>query len=106
MDEGVGATCSVWAIAPMCRAPSMRRAPQKSSRLLKKLPEEVELIRQAHPEAAVELWRSDEHRIGLKPILRRDRARQTRPAPRVGEERLRSTDLSGPSWTSKRQKRL
>src|SRR5258708_26674936 len=71
MDEGVGTTCSVWAIAPMCRAPSMRRAPQKSNRLLKRLPEEVEQIRQAHPEAAVELWSSDEHRIGLKPILRR-----------------------------------
>lgn len=54
----------------------MRRAAQKSSKLLKKLPEEVELIRQAYPAAAVELWSSDEHRIGLKPILRRVWARR------------------------------
>lgn len=60
----------------MSRAPSMRRAAQKSSKLLKKLPEEVELIRQAYPAAAVELWSSDEHRIGLKPILRRVWARR------------------------------
>src|SRR5437763_11978924 len=38
---------------------------------LKKLPEEVARLRQAHPQATVELWSSDEHRIGLKPILRR-----------------------------------
>jgi transposase len=31
----------------------------------------VEAIRQAHPSSQVELWSSDEHRIGLKPILRR-----------------------------------
>jgi hypothetical protein len=49
----------------------MPRLTQKHSKLLKKLPQEVEQIRQAHPEAAVELWGSDEHRIGLKPILRR-----------------------------------
>ena len=40
-------------------------------RCLKKLPDEVEAIRQAHPSSQVELWSSDEHRIGLKPILRR-----------------------------------
>ncbi len=51
----------------MSRALSTRRAAHKSSKLLKKLPEEVKLIRQAYPTAAVELWRSDEHRIGLKP---------------------------------------
>ncbi len=60
----------------MSRALSTRRAAHKSSKLLKKLPEEVELIRQAYPTAAVELWRSDEHRIGLKPILRRVWARR------------------------------
>jgi hypothetical protein len=42
----------------------------------KKLPEEVELIRQAHRQATVELWSGDEHRIGLKPILRRVWARK------------------------------
>jgi hypothetical protein len=28
-------------------------------------------VQEAHPGAAVEVWASDEHRIGLKPILRR-----------------------------------
>ena len=44
---------------------------KKSNRLLKKLPEQVEAVRAAHPQACVELWSMDEHRIGLKPILRR-----------------------------------
>jgi transposase len=38
-------------------------------RRLKKLPAEVEAIRQAHPASQVELWSSDEHRVDLKPIL-------------------------------------
>jgi transposase len=49
----------------------MPKLTRKRSALLKKLPEEVEAIRQAYPEASVELWSTDEHRIGLKPILRR-----------------------------------
>src|SRR2546421_794465 len=40
-------------------------------RRLKKLPEQVAMVQQAHPQAPVELWTMDEHRIGLKPILRR-----------------------------------
>src|SRR5260221_14173789 len=43
---------------------------------LKKLPEEVEKLHQAYPEASIELWSQDEHRIGLKPILRRVWARK------------------------------
>jgi hypothetical protein len=31
----------------------------------------VKAIQQAYPEATVELWATDQHRIGLKPILRR-----------------------------------
>ncbi|WP_201387753.1 IS630 family transposase [Ktedonobacter sp. SOSP1-52] len=42
----------------------------------KKLPEEVEKLQQAYPEAKVELWSQDEHRIGLKPVLRRVWARK------------------------------
>jgi len=37
----------------------------------KTLPEAIVAIRAAHPEAQLELWSEDEHRIGLKPILRR-----------------------------------
>ena len=33
-------------------------------------------LQQAYPEAEVQLWSSDEHRIGLKPILRRVWARK------------------------------
>jgi len=46
------------------------------SRSLKKLPEEMEKLQQAYPEAQIELWSQDEHRIGLKPILRRVWARK------------------------------
>jgi transposase len=49
----------------------MPKRTRKRNALLKKLPEEVETIRQAYPQASVELWSTDEHRIGLKPILRR-----------------------------------
>jgi hypothetical protein len=47
----------------------MRRVTKPHSRRLKKLPEEVEKLHQAYPEATIELWSQDEHRIGLKPIL-------------------------------------
>ena len=36
----------------------------------------MEKLRQAYPEAQIELWSQDEHRIGLKPILRRVWARK------------------------------
>jgi hypothetical protein len=54
----------------------MSRATKRSKPLLKKLPEEVEALQQAYPEAQVELWSQDEHRIGLKPIVRRVWARK------------------------------
>lgn len=44
---------------------------QLSKTPLKKLPEAIEQVQQAAPQATVELWATDEHRIGLKPILRR-----------------------------------
>jgi transposase len=49
----------------------MPKPTRRNRRPLKKLPDEVERIQQAHPSSQVELWSSDEHRIGLKPILRR-----------------------------------
>jgi len=51
--------------------PSIRRATWLFSKLLKKLPEEVNELSLAYPEATLDLWSMDEHRIGLKPILRR-----------------------------------
>ncbi len=73
---GAGITCNGWAEAPVCHVRSMSRATQPPSRLLKKLPEEVEKLREKYPEAQMELWSQDEHRIGLKPILRRVWARK------------------------------
>lgn len=49
----------------------MPRPIELSKTPLKKLPEAIEQVQQAAPEAAVELWAFDEHRIGLKPIVRR-----------------------------------
>jgi hypothetical protein len=36
----------------------------------------VQALQQAYPDAPVELWAEDEHRVGLKPILRRVWARR------------------------------
>jgi hypothetical protein len=47
-----------------------------SKQLLKKLPEEVNKLQEASPQARVERFRQDEQRIGLKPILRRVWARK------------------------------
>jgi transposase len=54
----------------------MSRARKRSNPLLKKLPQEVASLQEAYPEARIELWSQDEHRIGLKPILRRIWARK------------------------------
>ena len=55
----------------MFLVPSIRRATWLCSKLLKKLPEEVNELSLAYPEATLDLWSMDEHRIGLGPILRR-----------------------------------
>lgn len=48
------------------------------------LPAQVKHIQQAHPHARVELWCRDEHRVGLKPVIRRVWARRGhRPIIRV-----------------------
>jgi DDE superfamily endonuclease len=35
------------------------------------LPEQVKAVQQTFPKARVELWATDQHRVGLKPIVRR-----------------------------------
>ncbi|MGH2415121.1 MAG: IS630 family transposase [Microcystaceae cyanobacterium] len=37
----------------------------------KKLQQEVERVQAEHPDAAVEVWCEDEHRLGLQPVMRR-----------------------------------
>jgi transposase len=50
----------------------------------RELPEQVKSLQQTHPQAQVELWSMDEHRVGLKPIIRRVWARKgQRPLIRV-----------------------
>jgi len=50
----------------------------------KTLPEAVQNLTSAHPDAEVEHWTMDEHRIGLKPIIRRVwRRRGQRPIVKV-----------------------
>jgi transposase len=44
--------------------PKPAEADDAAQQAFKKLPEEVELIRQAHPQATVELWSGDEHALG------------------------------------------
>ena len=36
----------------------------------RELPEQVRQIQHAHPHAQVEVWAMDEHRVGLKPVIR------------------------------------
>jgi transposase len=45
--------------------------PRPRRRFKRDLPGLVAAEQQAHPEATLELWAMDEHRVGLKPILRR-----------------------------------
>ena len=37
----------------------------------KKLVSQVAQVQNSHPDADVEVWTMDEHRVGLKPIIRR-----------------------------------
>src|SRR4051795_7879985 len=57
-----------------CRspAPAIRPRPRRrSARHLKKLAAVVAEEAAKHPDTPVEVWATDEHRIGLKPIIRR-----------------------------------
>lgn len=48
----------------------MRRLTGRRGRRVKKRPEQVAVVQHAHPQASVERWARDEHRLGLKPLLR------------------------------------
>ena len=51
-------------------APSGRRRRGGTRGVQKKLEDAIEEEQAAHPNAKIEVWASDEHRIGLKPITR------------------------------------
>jgi len=65
--------------------PRHQKAEQKKQEAFEEgLPEQVRQIQNEHPQASVELWCMDEHRIGLKPVLRRVWGRKgQRPIVRV-----------------------
>jgi hypothetical protein len=50
---------------------SSSRRPGGSGRLQKKLPIRQTELAQQYPEATIEVWSFDEHRLGLKPIIRK-----------------------------------
>src|SRR5919107_191384 len=57
--------------AEAATAPSRLRHAGGAGGLQKKLEQAVAEARAKHPDKPVEVWATDEHRIGLKPILRR-----------------------------------
>ncbi|HEU5383061.1 MAG TPA: IS630 family transposase [Ktedonobacteraceae bacterium] len=81
--------------APACLARNTQKARKPRNRCLKKLPEEGKKLQQAYPEAQVELWSQDEHRIGLKPILRRVWARKGSRVRAVVRQRYQWMHLYG-----------
>ncbi|MBC6419892.1 MAG: IS630 family transposase [Prochloron sp. SP5CPC1] len=44
--------------------------PQVQQAWKKKLSQQVKLVKKSHPEAQVEVWAEDEHRVGLQPVNR------------------------------------
>jgi hypothetical protein len=66
-----GNTSDAWVEPCVCHVRVMPKPIRLSKTPFKKLPEVLDQVQQAAPEATVELWAFDEHRIGLKPILRR-----------------------------------
>lgn len=50
---------------------SHRERPCRATSLEKKIATEVEELKAKYPEAEIQLWAEDEHRLGLKPVLRR-----------------------------------
>lgn len=73
----------------------MPRPILNAKRRLKKLPELIQEAHTAHPQARIQVWAFDEHRIGLKPILRRVWARRGHRPPVVVPPRYQWRYLYG-----------
>jgi transposase len=69
----------------MSRGHSTPKLTQPRKKCFKKtLPDALHAVRDTHPDAQLEQWTMDEHRIGLKPIIRRVwRRKGRRPVVRV-----------------------
>ncbi len=69
--EGLGVSEEVRQHPEGPQAFSCEGRPTRTGGFQKKLPKKLEKLEESHPEAKVELWAQDEHRLGLKPILRK-----------------------------------
>ena len=68
----MGSAQGDWLVDPVAGVPATRRlqAPRRK-RLIKKLADTVAEEAAKHPDKPIEVWATDEHRLGLKPIHRR-----------------------------------
>ena len=76
---GLGVPAPLWLHAPPPAPPACPSRCRRSGGFSQSLAARVEALQRAHPEATVQLWAEDEHRVGLKPILRRVWARRGQP---------------------------
>ena len=67
----------------------------RSRRYIKKLAERMDERRKENPKRKVELWAFDEHRVGLKPILRRQWAPKRQRPIALGQHRFEWLYLYG-----------
>src|SRR6478736_2300021 len=72
-----------------------RRRVPRSRRYIKKLAERMDERRKENPKRKVELWAFDEHRVGLKPILRRQWAPKRQRPIALGQHRFEWLYLYG-----------
>src|SRR4051812_38733262 len=72
-----------------------RRRARRSRRRTKKLAAQVDKYREAEPGRPVEVWAFDEHRLGLKPVLRRQWAPKGQRPIAVGRHRYEWLYLYG-----------
>ena len=69
--EGLGASEEARTKPEGPKAPSRIGRRTRAGGFQKRLPMRVARLKEAYPTAKVELWCEDEHRLGLKPILRK-----------------------------------
>lgn len=83
--SAVGMRSNTWAFRSRIPALITTKPMLRSREALKReLPEQIRQVQRAYPEASVELWSMGEHRVGLKPVIRRVWARKGhRPIIRV-----------------------
>jgi len=69
--NGDGTTSSGASFPPQRPRPRHTKADvQAQAEFKANLPSQIEQIQQQHPNATVEAWAFDEHRLGLKPVIR------------------------------------